>query len=102
MAVKEYYEIKENSVGKYFVNEGELNILAYKLLEYNNIKAIELLKISTIVFPESSNLYDSLGEIYLINGDKDLALESYKKSVELNPKNITGKKILEKLISESK
>ncbi|MGH4124128.1 MAG: serine hydrolase [Clostridium sp.] len=102
MAVKEYYEIKENSMGKYFVNEGELNILAYALLEYNNIKAIDLLKISIIVFPESSNLYDSLGEIYLINGDKDLALESYKKSVELDPKNIRGKKILEKLISENK
>ncbi|MCB2311811.1 hypothetical protein LGL55_11155 [Clostridium tagluense] len=43
-----------------------------------------------------------MGEIYLINGDRDLALESYKKSVELNPKNIRGKKILEKLISESK
>lgn len=102
MAVKEYQEIKGNSIEKYFVNEGELNILSYALLEYSNIKAIELLKISTIVFPESSNLYDSLGEIYLINGEKDLALKSYKKSVELNPKNIRGKKILEELINERK
>lgn len=103
MAIKECYEIKENFIRKYFVNEGELNILAYALLEYNNIKeAIELLKISTIVFPESANLYDSLGEIYLIDGNKKLALESYRKSVELNPGNIGGKKALEKLISESK
>jgi hypothetical protein len=33
------------------------------------------------------------------NGEKDLAIENYKKSIELNPKNENGKKILEKLES---
>lgn len=101
IAVRKYYDIKENSIEKYFVSEGEFNSLAYGLLQEKRIKeAIELLKISVIVLPESSNLYDSLGEIYLTNGDKGLALESYRKSVELNPNNISGKKVLEKLISE--
>ena len=103
IALKEYYEIKENSIEKYIVSEGEFNSLAYGLLGgKRNKEAIELLKISLISFPESSNLYDSLGEIYLIDGNKEMALESYKKSVELNPNNIRGKKILEEVISESK
>ena len=103
IAMKGYCEIKENHIEKYFVSEGEFNSLAYGLLGEKRIKdAIELLKISVNIFPEASNLYDSLGEIYLTNGDKELALESYRKSVELNPSNVRGKKILEELISESK
>ncbi|MBZ9688787.1 serine hydrolase [Clostridium estertheticum] len=102
IAVKEYYEIKENSIEEYLVIEGEFNSLAYRLLGGKRIKkAIELLKISVVIFPQSSNLHDSLGEIYLISGDKELAIESYRKSVQLNPKNIRGNKILEKLICEN-
>lgn len=41
-------------------------------------------------FPESWNVYDSLGEAYLGIGDKDNAKLNYKKSLELNPKNPTG------------
>ena len=103
VALKEYYEVKENSFEEYLVSEGEFNSLSYALLgAKRNKEAIELLKISLISFPESSNLYDSLGEIYLIDGDKELALESYNRSVELNPNNINGKKILDRLTSESK
>lgn len=39
------------------------------------------------MFPQSSNPYDSLGEAYLEDGNKDLALLNYKKAVELDPKN---------------
>lgn len=103
IALKEYYEIKENAIEKYLVSEGEFNSLAYALLgAKRNKEAIELLKISLISFPESSNLYDSLGEIYLTDGNKELALDSYKRSVELNPNNIRGEKVIEELVSESK
>lgn len=103
VALREYYEIKENSIEKYIVSDGEFNSLAYGLLGGKRInEAIELLKISVIIFPESSNLYDSLGEMYLTYGDKSLALENYKKSVELNPNNVNGKKKIQKLLSEIK
>ncbi len=101
MNLEKYYEIKENSIDKYLVNEGEFKALAYVLLGIGRTnEAIELLKITLIQFPESSKIYDSLGEMYLSNGDKELALVSYKKSVDLNPNNISGKKILEKLIHD--
>ena len=40
--------------------------------------------------------------MYLENGDKELALENYKKSVELNTNNIGGKKAIDKLVSDIK
>ena len=48
-------------------------------------------------FPNSSNVYDSYGEVLLILGDTTNAIPNYKKSVELNPINENGILILEKL-----
>ena len=48
---------------------------------------MELLKFKVIAYPESANTYDSLGEAYMVNGDKELAIQNYKKSLELNPEN---------------
>jgi hypothetical protein len=42
------------------------------------------------MYPKAFNPYDSLGEAYLKDGQKDLALANYKKSVELNPQNAGG------------
>ena len=49
------------------------------------------------MFPDSSNVYDSLGEAYMKNGDKEPAIANYKKSLELNPKNENGAAMLKKL-----
>ncbi|MBN1270673.1 MAG: tetratricopeptide repeat protein [Candidatus Aminicenantes bacterium] len=48
----------------------------------------------TDAFPDSANLYDSLGEAYLIQGNKDMAIKNYKKSLELNPDNQNAAKML--------
>jgi len=98
IALQEYNAIKENSIEKYLVHEDEFNIIAYKLLGRKRIsEAIEVLKLSIEIFPASANLYDSLGEMYLLKKNKKLALESYKKSIELNPNNIEGKKVVDEL-----
>ncbi len=39
----------------------------------------------------------AFGEAYMMNGDKDLAIENYKKSLELDPKNENAKSMLDKL-----
>ena len=49
------------------------------------------------LYPKSSNVYDSLGEAYMKNGDKELAIENYKKSLELAPNNENAKQMLIKL-----
>ena len=48
-------------------------------------------------YPDYWNAYDSLGELYMDAGEKQLAIENYEKSVELNPDNHGGIEILKKL-----
>jgi dienelactone hydrolase/predicted negative regulator of RcsB-dependent stress response len=71
------------------------------LMEENHLaEAIEVLKLDVQVFPSSSNSYDSLGEAYMKAGQKQLAIESYKKSLELNPGDDEAKEKLKELEGE--
>ncbi len=96
-ALVEFNRLKDNK-NDYYVGESEINQLGYNLLAENKVEeAIEVFKLNVEVFPNSSNVYDSLGEAYLKNGNTDLAILNYKKSVELNPKNVSGMETLQKL-----
>jgi tetratricopeptide (TPR) repeat protein len=58
------------------------------LLEFGRIDdAVEILRFNVELFPDSWNTYDSLGEAYLKQGNKELAAENYRRSLELNPDN---------------
>ncbi|WP_026728437.1 serine hydrolase domain-containing protein [Flavobacterium denitrificans] len=82
----------------YAIKEGDMNRIGYQLLQTGKKKeAIEVFKINVEAFPKSGNTYDSLGEAYLADGDKKLAIENYTKSVELDPSNEGGKKVLAEL-----
>jgi len=48
-------------------------------------------------YPGSANACDSLGEAYMKSGRNDLAIESFKKSLLLDPGNGNARKMLEKL-----
>ena len=97
---EETYEKSKNS-GDYRVVEDEFNVLGYELLEVKKIdEAIVVFKMVTRRFPDSWNAWDSLAEGYLNKGDKKRALEFYKKSVKLNPKNVTGAQAIKKLEAE--
>jgi cytochrome c-type biogenesis protein CcmH/NrfG len=55
-----------------------------------------------MLFPNSSNVWDSLGE-YSYNMKKfNLSLRYYKKSLELNPDNENGKQMIECIKGEQK
>jgi tetratricopeptide (TPR) repeat protein len=80
------------------VSENRLNNLGHGLLQQKKMpEAIALLEINVEFYPKSSNVYDSLGEAYMTNGDKELAIENYKKSLELNPQNSNAREMLKKL-----
>ena len=71
---------------------------AYDLMEQNHLsEATDLFKLDVQVFPGSWNGYDSLGEAYMKAGQKQLAIDSYKKSLELNPANDDAKEKLQVL-----
>ncbi len=79
-------------------NEGRMNGLGYDLLAMKRVKdAIEVFKLNVEDYPQSANTYDSLGEAYMNNGDKELAIKNYERSVELNPNNTNGIEMLKKL-----
>jgi cytochrome c-type biogenesis protein CcmH/NrfG len=52
------------------------------------------------MYPVSGTVYDSLGEAYMDAGRKDLAIQNYEKSLQLNPKNDKAVNMLKKLKNE--
>jgi tetratricopeptide (TPR) repeat protein len=83
---------------KYNLEEGDLAAAGHALLRYKKVnEAIELFTFVAEEFPLSANAYDSLGEAYMKAGNKELAIENYKKSMELNPDNENAGKMLEQL-----
>jgi D-alanyl-D-alanine-carboxypeptidase/D-alanyl-D-alanine-endopeptidase len=91
-----YHELKKNS-SNYDFSENVLNTLGYSYMETNLPAAIALLKLNVEQFPQSFNVYDSYAEALAKNDQKDLAIENYRKSLELNPANTGGIEALEKL-----
>jgi tetratricopeptide (TPR) repeat protein len=78
--------------------EASLNTSGYNLIEAKKVKdAIEVFKLNVTLNPNSANVYDSLGEAYMLNGDKEEAIKNYEKSLSLNPQNENAKTALAKL-----
>jgi CubicO group peptidase (beta-lactamase class C family) len=86
--IAKYHELKSTHPNEYNFNEDALKVLGYRLLEDNrNSDAIAIFKLNVEEYPKSSSVYDSLAEAYAKEGQKQLAIENYRKSLELDPKN---------------
>jgi len=93
-----YQSLAKENPANPAVSEDNLNELGYYFLHFNNDKlARDIFKINTILYPESSNVYDSYAEACLKMGDLELALENYKESFSLNPLNSNAKIMIEEL-----
>ena len=96
-----YRRIKKEQPDNASVSEQRLNNVGYGLMRSKKMaEAIAVFKLNTEFYPGAWNTYDSLGDAYRTNGDKELAIASYKKSLALNPQNANGAAILKKLESE--
>ena len=49
------------------------------------------------LYPDDANAYDSLGEGQMAAGNTKAAIENYRKSLAMDPKNENAKKMLLKL-----
>ncbi len=97
-ALKKYSELKQNPSDDCFFSEESFNSLGYQLLgKGKTAEAVEIFKLNVEAYPESWNAYDSLAEVYMKNGNNQLAVKYYRKSLEINPQNENGKKMLKKL-----
>ena len=79
-------------------DEIELNDWGYRLLANGKPQAaLSVLKLGAELYPTSGNAFDSLADAYDVNGDRALAIENYRQSLRLDPKNANAMRRLEKL-----
>jgi predicted Zn-dependent protease len=97
-AIEAYHQIKKEKPANVSVSEDRLNNLGYQLMREKKLaEATAILKLNVEFYPKAWNTYDSLAEAYAANGDKDLAVANYQKSLELNPSNANAVEMLKKL-----
>lgn len=97
-AIAEYRSQKARGFGDLYTSEGDLNGLGYRLLGRKRLaEAIEILKLNVEAYPNSANVYDSLGEAYFASGNTAQAIQNYEKSLSLDPANTNAVMMLKKL-----
>jgi tetratricopeptide (TPR) repeat protein len=87
-AIEQYHQLKTTQFEAYEFGEQELNFLGYQYLSMKKLdEAIAVLQLNLETYPKSADAYEILAEIYMAKGNKEAAIQNYKKSLELNPKN---------------
>ena len=98
-AIDEYWRFKDDTA--HFIVPGQDWLIwagRYVAEEMGDLdNAILLLQAAIASFPDSWETYNALGETYLEKSDKEQAIQSFKKSVELNPQNTNAIEMLKKL-----
>lgn len=93
-----FKEIMEFEKETFDIKEGDINNLGYSFLTEDKIEeAIGVFQFNIDAFPNSFNVYDSMGEALMKKGDNEKSIEMYKKSIEINPQNTNGYEMLKKL-----
>jgi CubicO group peptidase (beta-lactamase class C family) len=77
---------KDNN--KYSISEDAVNGVGMKFIKAKRLAiGLEILEFNTSQFPQSPYVYDRLAEAYFEVGNKQKAIENYKRSLEINPDN---------------
>jgi CubicO group peptidase (beta-lactamase class C family) len=80
------------------MGEKDLNEVGYAFLSRGDSRdAIAAFERNVREYPQSANVYDSLGEAYVMAGQKMLAIGNYEKSLHLNPASENAKRRLKDL-----
>ena len=83
-------EARQHDPNAKLFDETLVNLMGYEHMQAGDMKgAVAILKLNAMAFPNSPNVYDSLGDAYLADGQKDLARENAKKALELLPSDTT-------------
>ena len=74
---------------KTMIDEGtnaQLNTYAYTLANQGKTaEAVKIFELNAKRHADDPNVHDSLGEGYMMNGQNDMAIKSFKKSLSMNP-----------------
>jgi CubicO group peptidase (beta-lactamase class C family) len=97
-AIEEYFRLKNDT--RHFIVPGQDYMIGHglrltELGDYDD--AILIFKAVLVDYPESWEAYNGLGEAYLQKGDRQSAIQSFKRALELNPENAVAREKLKEL-----
>jgi hypothetical protein len=96
--VAQYRSLRERGFPGLTESISDTNNLGYRFLgKGENQASIRIFQLNVETHPNSSNAYDSLGEAYASAGNKDPAIENYRKALVLNSENTNSKAALLRL-----
>jgi CubicO group peptidase (beta-lactamase class C family) len=91
-ALRTFDSLKESNDSIYDYAESELNTLGYELLgENKKPEALEIFRLNTFCYPNSSNAFDGLGDAFAEVHQKDSAINSYQKAIDLDGNNLQSR-----------
>ncbi|MEO6654536.1 MAG: tetratricopeptide repeat protein, partial [Pyrinomonadaceae bacterium] len=91
-------EFKNNPVNVYQSIEADINTFGYRLVSLKKMdEAVDMFKLNTELYPNSANAFDSLGEAYATQGNKEEAIRSYEKALSIDPAFASSVEALMKL-----
>ena len=100
-AIDEYLRLKSDTVTFVLPSARRLVSDARQIVELGDLEsAIRILQVALSDFPDSWEVHDALGDMYIMKGDNTSAIQSFRKSLQLNPQNTRAKEMLKKLEKE--
>jgi CubicO group peptidase (beta-lactamase class C family) len=82
----------------YDFEEFDINKVAYRLMEADRLEEANMILIFNMDrYPDSWNVYDSLGELRLKQGNLAESKMLYERSLELNPGNVSAREALSQI-----
>lgn len=97
-AIIKYYQLKKDFPGQYPFDPVLIDRVGNWLVTKQRIKdAIKIFELAINESPNSWRFYNNIAEAYLLNGNKELAIKNYEKSLELNQQNTNAVEQLKKL-----
>lgn len=83
-ALQAFEEGKKTDPNAVLFRESVLNAIGYQMLQDSRIReALEVFKLNVVLYPQSANVYDSVGDAYEANGNTELAIQSAEKALAL-------------------
>ena len=97
-----FEQAKKKDPNAFLFPESPVNALGYDRLQKGDTKeAIEVFKLNELAYPRSANVYDSLADAYVADGQLELALQYSEKALKVLGENPPANANLARLIRES-